>query len=107
MGVDQAIGDVGRLVGYSMANDRVAVIPEPFDVTLVWQAVKGSDTAYTVFVQLLDAEGRLIAQSDAEPAQGQRPTTGWRSGEYIVDTHTLQFNDIAAPGTAHLIVGPV
>jgi hypothetical protein len=44
---------------------------------------------YTVFVQLLNAENAVAAQSDSLPAGGARPTTGWRSGEVIVDAHRL------------------
>ena len=45
----------------------------------------------------------MIAQDDAIP--GGRATTGWRAGEYVVDAHTLTFNDNATAGTAALIVG--
>jgi hypothetical protein len=34
-----------------------------------------------------------------------RPTTTWRTGEYIVDDHYLTWNVDPAPGTARLIVG--
>lgn len=54
---------------------------------------------------MLDAQGQLIAQSDALPAQGARPTTGWRPGEYIVDTHELTFKPEATPGPARIIAG--
>jgi hypothetical protein len=78
----------------------------PLEVTLVWQAGETTPTtSYTVFVQLLDATGRVIAQSDRVPAEGMRPTTGWRAGEYIVDRHTLMLNADAAPGVATLIAG--
>jgi hypothetical protein len=56
-------------------------------------------------VQLISAEGRVLAQSDALPAGGARPTTGWRSGEYIVDDHRLSFHAGAGPGMARLIAG--
>ena len=59
------------------------------EVTLVWQAHAPLPTDYTVFVQALDANGQLIAQSDQTPSQGERPTTTWREDEYIVDRHTL------------------
>ncbi|MBZ0298393.1 MAG: glycosyltransferase family 39 protein [Anaerolineae bacterium] len=103
--VDQALGSVGTLVGYT-PGAQPADRTEPYPVTLIWQAGSATpETSYTVFVQMLDATGRLIAQSDALPAQGERPTTGWRAGEYLMDRHFLQFNDLAAPGEAHLIVG--
>lgn len=75
----------GTLVGVSPAT--------PDQVTLVWLADAPTASAYTVFVHALDADGRIIAQSDAQPAAGQRPTTGWRAGEYIVDTHRWTLRD--------------
>lgn len=101
--VGEAVPGIGTLAGYSAG---AAVIDQRLPITLVWQVGDSEiDTSYTVFVQLLDANGRLIAQSDSLPAQGERPTTGWRAGEYIVDAHRLQFNDLAAPGEATLIAG--
>ncbi|MCC6805365.1 MAG: glycosyltransferase family 39 protein [Anaerolineae bacterium] len=93
---------VGELVGYSLA-DAPFSHNNPPQITLVWRA--GDDTPttdYTVTVQLLDTAGRVIAQSDGAP--GDRPTTGWRAGEYIVDVRTLAFNETAVPGMASLIV---
>ncbi|MGV2438200.1 MAG UNVERIFIED_CONTAM: hypothetical protein LVT10_27705 [Anaerolineae bacterium] len=48
-------------------------------------------TDYTAFVQALDANGQLIAQSDQTPSQGERPTTTWRVGEYIMDRHARPY----------------
>lgn len=100
--VNRVLGEVGTLVGYIAENE--ADLTQSFPITLIWQAGE-TQTSYTVFAQLLDSQGRLIAQSDSIPAQGERPTTGWRAGEYIIDMHKLQFNEVAAPGEAQLIVG--
>jgi uncharacterized membrane protein len=102
--VDVSLLGVGRLVGFSLEAETIDR-RQPLTVTLVWQADATPETSYTVFVQLLSAEGRVIAQSDSIPAQGGRATTGWRRGEYIVDAHELAFHDGAAPGTATLIAG--
>lgn len=103
--VDLALGDMGTLVGYTPPDEAVTR-DGPLPVTLVWQAGDVTPTvSYTVFVQLLDAEGRLIAQSDSIPALGERPTTSWRTGEYILDPHQLRFNELAGPGEARLIAG--
>jgi uncharacterized membrane protein len=105
---DVAVGveipGVGVLVGYTAAGDSFAR-DQPLPVTLIWQANATPDVSYVVFVQLLNAQGVLIAQSDSIPAQTSRPTTGWRAGEYIIDLHELKFNENAAPGMATLIVG--
>ncbi len=97
---------VGRLVGFTIDPETpLPLAGEAFNVTLVWQA--GADPIaadYTVFVQLLDAGGILIAQSDAQPVQNTRPTSTWLPGEYLVDTHTLRFNERAAPGEGMTLI---
>lgn len=83
--VDVEFPGVGRLVGFTYS-------PETLEVHLVWQAEAAAAISYTVFVQLIDADGRVVAQSDSVPSDGTRPTTGWRAGEYIQDRHTLRLN---------------
>jgi hypothetical protein len=101
---DAEFSGVGTLVGYSLEADALDR-SLPFDVTLVWRADQTAAISYTVFVQLIDANGQVIAQADAVPAANTRPTNSWRPGEYIVDTQHLTFNDSAQPGTARLIAG--
>lgn len=104
--VSATLPGIGSLIGYTLAGDPRAIERSaPLSITLIWQAHATPETSYTVFAQVLDAQGRLIAQSDALPAQGARPTTGWRPGEYIIDTHALTFKPDAAPGPARIIVG--
>ncbi|MEL7233722.1 MAG: hypothetical protein AAGK74_04455, partial [Chloroflexota bacterium] len=99
---DAEFSGVGSLVGYdyTISADTVEVI-------LVWQAADDAPAPadYTVFVQALDAGGQLVAQSDAQPVAGSRPTTGWRPGEIIVDEHTLPVNAGMTIEGAMLIVG--
>ena len=95
---------IGALAGFSGPGDlSLSNAPQ---VTLVWQAGDTPiPTSYTVFVQVLDAQGRVIAQSDSAPASGARPTTGWRPDEAIEDAHVLEWNDLASPGPAEIIAG--
>jgi 4-amino-4-deoxy-L-arabinose transferase-like glycosyltransferase len=102
--VDAAFPGIGRLIGYALPRAE-ADLTQPFTVNLVWQAAEASAISYTVFAQLIDSGGNVIAQSDSIPAGGSRPTTGWRSGEYVVDEHLLRWNDRARSGSAQLIVG--
>jgi hypothetical protein len=82
--VDALFGGSARLIGFetSEENEQIAIM-------LVWAAEADIPISYTVFVHALDAEGNIIAQSDAIPANGTRPTTGWLPGEIVADTHTL------------------
>lgn len=101
-GVWGSLPGVGTLIGHTT---MAIVRHEAPGTQLIWQAAGASDLSYTVFVQLIDAAGRVIAQSDRIPANGARPTTGWRAGEYIVDVHELVWNSVASPGDATLIAG--
>jgi uncharacterized membrane protein len=94
---------VGTLVGYTLESNSVSR-NQPVPITLVWRGGETASAGYTVFVQLI-AGDRVIAQSDSIPADGSRPTTGWRPGEYIVDQHQVVFHDEAVPGKATLIAG--
>lgn len=102
--VDAAFSDAGTLVGFTLESGPLALAGPP-QVSLIWRGDGAAAASYTVFVQLLDADGRVIAQSDALPANGTRPSTGWRVGEFIADAHTLAWNELAAPGEATLIAG--
>jgi hypothetical protein len=102
--INQAVGSVGTLVGYSLESPTFDPA-NPINVTLVWQAEESTASAYTVFVQLVTPDGQVLAQSDAQPASGSRPTSGWRNGEYIVDSHSLRWNASTMPEQARLIAG--
>jgi hypothetical protein len=96
---------IGTLTGYSWEQETLSLESSP-EITLIWRADNSSvPVSYTVFVQLVNGEGVVVAQSDAIPAQGERPTTNWREGEYIVDSHRLTYNGLAQPGVVQLIVG--
>jgi len=79
---------------------------ELLDLTLIWRSI-GEDIpqSYTVFVHLLNDEGAFLAQRDAIPVAGFRPTTSWRAGEVIADTHQIQIPDDADAGDYSLWLG--
>ena len=78
-------GDVATLLG-------INTNPETGEVTLIWQASSETPTSYRVFVHLLDADDAILSQSDGEPVNWSRPTTGWLPGEILHDTHQLTLN---------------
>ncbi|MCA0457745.1 MAG: glycosyltransferase family 39 protein [Chloroflexi bacterium] len=102
--VNTVVPAIGTLVGYTVSGD-MGDRSQPFTLDLIWQAELPTAISYTVFVQLVADDGRVLAQSDSLPAGGSRPTTGWRGGEYLVDTHTVNFHADASTATASLIVG--
>ena len=58
-------------------------------LTLFWQPLAESSFNYTVFVHVLDANGVIVAQADAEPRGGSYPTSMWVPGEYVTDPYTF------------------
>ncbi|HEX2171773.1 MAG TPA: hypothetical protein VHL09_04955, partial [Dehalococcoidia bacterium] len=74
-------------------------------VTLQWRAAEPPRADFTVFVQLLDEAGRLVAQSDSYPRGGALPTSAWLPGETVRDTHRLTLPPDLPPGRYRLIAG--
>ncbi|MGD2049635.1 MAG: 6-pyruvoyl-tetrahydropterin synthase-related protein, partial [Chloroflexota bacterium] len=81
-------GGLIELVGYSIETDN-SDPQSPITIKLVWRGNQEMPTSYRVFVHLVDEDGQILSQSDAEPADWTRPTTGWAIGEYVVDQHHL------------------
>ena len=102
---EATFGDAIRLIGFDPPPDTVTPA-RPLSIALYWQALAGDiPTGYTVFVHLLSDDGRLIAQSDAVPASGARPTNEWLMEEYVTDTHELIWRETGYSGPARLAVG--
>ena len=77
-------GDKIALIDYT-----VEIGAQKWTVQLEWEALASPLENYTVFLHLYDGE-RLVDQDDREPAEGYHPTSLWRSGDTIVDTHILE-----------------
>lgn len=86
---------------YPPQTQSRAALPVEFQ----WQAVAPIDHNYHVFIHLLNAEGRPVAQADGQPAQWTRPTSTWAGGETIIDRHALWIPGDAPAGAYTLRVG--
>ena len=74
-------------------------------VTLLWQGLAPLEEDYTVFLQVLDAQDRLVGQVDAWPQQGTFPTSQWTPGEQVRDPYEIQLAADLPPGDYRLQVG--
>ncbi|MCD6291238.1 MAG: hypothetical protein J7M34_12100, partial [Anaerolineae bacterium] len=74
-------------------------------ITLTWQALKHPAGDYTVFVQLLDADGRWVAGHDAPPRHGNYPTGLWQPGDVVSHTVSLSLPRSLFSGVYRLITG--
>jgi hypothetical protein len=60
----------------------------------------------TVFLQLLNAQGEVVAGWDSQPLGGLYPTNLWSPGEAIADTFSLPLPpEGLPPGDYRLIAG--
>ncbi len=73
-------------------------------LTLYWQARREMKQTYTVFVQLLDQAGQVVAQVDQLPLGGQAPTNTWLPDEVLADAYQLSLVNLAS-GTYRLMTG--
>jgi hypothetical protein len=81
------IGRFGERI--ALADCTIKASEHIWQVRLMWEAMAPPLRDYTVYVHLRDGE-EVIAQHDGEPATGHYPTSLWRSGDVIVDTHMLE-----------------
>jgi len=88
------------LRGYDLARTDDGQVT----LRLHWQAEHVVDRDYTVFVHLVDDQGRVIAGADGEPGGGAFPTSTWVVGEEVPDEHRLRLPSPLPPG-AHVEVG--
>ncbi|MCL4490142.1 MAG: glycosyltransferase family 39 protein [Chloroflexi bacterium] len=99
-----SFGSAISLAGYNLSATTVKP-GETLKATLVWQARGKTDKPYTIFVHLLDKDNNVVAQKDAEPLGGTRPTTGWVANEYLTDTFDLALKADVPAGEYHIEIG--
>ncbi len=73
-------------------------------LVLYWQAQTEMETAYKVFVHLLDETGQIVAQVDQAPVKGTAPTTGWLANEVVLDVIDMPISDAIA-STGYIAIG--
>jgi hypothetical protein len=98
------LGDGVRLLGYDLSSEE-AVAGGFVDLTLYWQCVREMDTGYTVFVHIMDSEGKIVGQWDSMPQGGKLPTTVWVTGEVVEDIYEVPVALELSPGSYTLVVG--
>jgi hypothetical protein len=96
-----------RLLGYNLANDAALLPGEEVSVDLFWQAQADPGQDYFPRLQLLDAEGAVLAELVEKPVAGTYPTAWWRAGELVRDPHAMPIPATVPAGTYRLALGLV
>lgn len=95
-------GEVADLIGW---GHRLAADGQTVEVELVWRArTPPAWPSFAVFAHLHQGDV-LLAQHDAIPDQGARPTIAWRQGEIIRDRHPISLAEVDWAQPLHLAVG--
>lgn len=97
------IGNAITFLGWSGAT--TATRGQSLDLDLFWRADQSLNDAYTVFVHLVGADGRVLADADSPPSRGVMPTNRWTVGEGVRDRHTLTIPSTLAPGNYAIEIG--
>jgi len=85
------------LQGYD--GPGTAVPGETISITLHWEALDTPTDDFTAFVHLWrPGDPAPLAQHDSPPRQGWYPTTVWRAGDRVTDTHPLAIPAALPPG---------
>jgi hypothetical protein len=74
-------------------------------LVLYWRAQAPVAERYTIFTQLFNPQGELVAQQDNWPVQGLAPTDTWQPGVVVRDTYRLPLPAEADPGSHRLSIG--
>jgi hypothetical protein len=103
--VQALFNDGITLLGFQTETEPAYHPGDQFAVRLYWQAQRPIENDYTVFVQLVGQDGQIYGQMDAQPHNGDHPTSHWTPGEIVQDSYTFYVSQDAAPGDYELIVG--
>jgi len=98
------MGDEIALAGYGLSGETF----EPGQVvrlTLFWSTESVPTDDYVVFVHLVEGAGELIAQHDAQPVGGFKPTSTWNIGDVVADKHGLLIPEGTQSGEYQLVAG--
>jgi len=98
---DARFGNAIQLAGYELTRPSESTLA----LTLYWLATAVPDQNYFSFVHLVNGDGEIVAQKGFVPAEGLRPSKGWRAGELIIDLYTLDLPPDLPPGSYRLYVG--
>jgi len=102
--LDLTFGETVRLTGYDLT--AATLMPgQSLQVVLYWEPLQSMAEDWTTFVQVLNAEGAKLGQSDHRPGGDFHPTGLWLPGERLADKHIISLPSELGPGPYRLVAG--
>lgn len=95
----------GEPITLLATNVTTPTVGGPLAAVLYWQAAAPVEASYTVFTQLFDAAGVMVAQQDNLPVNGLAPTETWETGAVIRDPYLLKPEGGLKAGRYRLLAG--
>jgi hypothetical protein len=92
-----------ELRGWTLSGPtRAGDTPE---LALMWHALGRQNRNWMVFIHLVDAQDRIVAEDNRPPQDGAFPMLQWVAGDWVEDRHRLALPADLAPGEYHIRVG--
>jgi len=98
------LGDSLALRGYALDSGSL-MAGQNLNLKVYWQTEAPLGNDYTVFTQLLDRAGTLVAGQDSQPLGGHLPTGQWPAGGIVTDVVSLPLPVDLPPGEYTLVTG--
>jgi hypothetical protein len=105
--LQEDFGDRLRLLGFHIKSAAKLFPGEAVEVDLFWQALADPGEDLFPRLQLLDADGRSVAELTEKPVMGAYPTAWWQAGELVRDPHELRIPAAVPPGRYRLALSLV
>ncbi len=100
----QAEAQFGGLIALEQHALGEAQAGQPLTITLHWRSNSPASVDYTLFVHVIDAGGKPVAQSDGPLLNGEYPSTRWGATRFIEARHIDLPADLKA-GDYHVLIG--
>ncbi len=84
---------------------ETAVAGQTITLDATWNSQEQSERPYTLFLHLLDNQGKLVAQFDGMPLDNIWPTTCWQKNQPFDDSYQLIIPAGTAPGIYTVTTG--
>jgi hypothetical protein len=94
------VGDVAEVL-----SGTVELRDDSIIATVQWRPQRAAGPSDTLFVHVLDASGKLVAQEDGNSLGGLIFPSAWRAGNEVLDRRTILLKAPLPPGTYRVTTG--